>query len=95
MSITWHHIEALSGAGLSEQWQARVEGRSVAVIKRAQCESPHCDCSVNICERRDWTGLMIGPDGLLVDVEIVGTRVVLLAQAEVERGLASIGWEAR
>jgi hypothetical protein len=97
VTITWHHIEALSGAGLQEQWQARVEGRSVAVIKQAACDYPRCECEFQSAPwcRHAWTGLIIGPDGLVMDVEITGTSVIALAQTEVERGLERMGWRTQ
>jgi hypothetical protein len=35
---------------------------------------------------------MIGPDGLLVDIEVTGTPVAPPVKTKVEQGLTSMGW---
>lgn len=96
--LVWHYVEHRPSADIAEQWQARVDGRSVAFVRRPQCESPRCACggSSVTCERRHcWIGVLVGPDGLVQDIDIQCAEPVPgdLVKQEVARALVVAGWE--
>lgn len=104
MNIAWIHIPAMPGAGVDEQWQARAPHGGVGVFTRAYCQHPLCSCVVHVhhgerrdvheCESPSWRGVVIGPDGVVQDVEMSGARPTLEnARAEFERILEQL-WEA-
>jgi len=76
--ITWQHIPACGGAGLDEQWQARMGGRSIAVFANVAGGG--------------WRGIVIGPDTMVQDVEIVERVPLNAVMTEFERILGLL-WE--
>lgn len=105
MIIEWIQLQRPEH-GIEAQWQARVRGRSVAVLAAKACEHPRCDCPTHCGrgERRDvtdceavrrWRGILVGPGGVVVDIELErrdGTIVADEAKKEAEVGLRELGW---
>lgn len=75
--MTWEYIPEKHGMGVPEQWQCRVQGRSVAAVMRGL--------------ERDYQAIVQGPDGTLGSMLMTNTTLAV-AQSEVQSSLVNMGW---
>lgn len=103
--IEWVQIQN-ADAGVERQWQARVAGRSIAVLAESTCSYPRCGCVVHYRDGRacgaecesghSWRGIIVGPDGVIADIELKRDRSRICpdeAMKEAALGLRKMGWE--
>lgn len=87
MKIQWHHIPEQRDRGLPEQWQARLPGRSVAVLRLSVHGARY------LCGPAEWQAVLCGPepDGPIGSMMMTGSTHEQ-AKTEVEHSLHQMGW---
>jgi hypothetical protein len=100
MSGQWIYL-CKPDVGVQPQWQYRRRDRSIAVLTLAMCTHPRCDCPTHVyggqrrnvvdCAR-NFYGVIIGPDGLVLDVELGQDARLDDAQRVFEDALRGAGW---